>query len=96
MAPCDLRCSTGILGPLLFLAYVIDIADNFVSPVSLFADDCAIIARALTQLTVLPCKETSLDMYSWTPKWQLPSYFSVSERQFASQMKRNHLHMAKA
>jgi len=54
------------------------------------------IARALTWLTVLPCKETSLDMYSWTPKWQLLSYFSVSEKQFASQMKRNHLHMAKA
>ena len=35
------------------------------------------IAWALTRLTVLPCKETSLDMYSWTPEWQLPSYFSV-------------------
>lgn len=96
MAPCDLRCSTGILGPICFLHMSLTLQTTLSHQSGFLRMTVPFIAWALTRLTVLPCKETSLDMYSWTPKWQLPSYFSVSERQFASQMTRNHLHMAKA
>jgi len=60
-----------ILGPLLFLIYIDDIAADLSSKVALFADDC-ILFRSIRSLEDQYLLQQDLDrLVSWSRKWQM-------------------------
>ncbi|XP_072182159.1 uncharacterized protein [Diadema setosum] len=60
-----------VLGPLLFLSFINDIADSIQSPIRLFADDC-LIYRSVTTTEDCIALQKDLDMlHSWATKWQM-------------------------
>ena len=76
------RVSSGVpqgsvLGPLLFLLYINDIAENVTSKLHLFADDC-LLHREI--ITARDCNELQVDLdrlNAWCSKWLLK--FNVSK-----------------
>jgi len=81
-----------ILGPTLFLVYVNDTADNLVSPVRLFADDCAIYRQVSVSADCTTLQGDLSRLYSWIQKWQLPLNPSKCKAICISN-KSNHLYM---
>ena len=65
-----------VLGPLLFLLFVNDLADQLVCPSFLFADDLKLIGNPKTQAT-----QGDLDIiYQWTVTWDLPLNLTKCKR----------------
>ena len=60
-----------VLGPLMFLIYINDIASYMTSTCRLFADDC-IIYRSIESKTDCICLQNDLDHFSqWNNLWQM-------------------------
>ena len=60
-----------ILGPLLFLLYVNDIADNLNSKVALFADDCVLYREVQTKDDQLELQNDLNKIFMWSTKWKM-------------------------
>lgn len=59
-----------VLGPLLFLIYVNDIADNLISLSRLFADDTSLSFSSLSPYTIEDIMNTDLETISaWSKQW---------------------------
>ena len=58
-----------VLGPLLFLLYINDIASGTSSTIKLFADDCVIYRRVTTAADCLALQSDLDKLVSWSDKW---------------------------
>ena len=60
-----------VLGPLLFLLYINDLADNLNSDCRLFADDCTLYRRVTSLHDCAKLQADLSKLYRWTQRWQL-------------------------
>ena len=63
-----------VLGPLLFLLFINDLAEHTSSTVRLFADDCVMYKSVKTILSIQDCEvlQNDLDqLHQWEKRWQL-------------------------
>ena len=60
-----------VLGPLMFLLYINDIADGLSSPLRLFADDCLLYRTINSEEDVIQLQNDLDHLSAWANKWQL-------------------------
>ena len=60
-----------VLGPLLFILYINDIAENTSSTIRLFADDCLVYKNIKSQSDTTTLQEDLNTMANWSKKWQM-------------------------
>lgn len=70
LAPVESAVPQGsVLGPLLFLIYIIDIPDNISSKICLFADDCVIYRKITGASDVATLQSDLNNIYKWWLTW---------------------------
>ena len=60
-----------VLGPLLFLIYIIDLDTNIVSKISKFADDTKLCHRVRNPDDIMELQEDINKLVEWVNKWQM-------------------------
>ena len=60
-----------VLGPLMFLLYINDIADGLSSPLRLFADDCLLYRTINSEEDAIQLQNDLDQLSTWANKWQL-------------------------
>lgn len=60
-----------VLGPLLFLVYINDIASNISSSIRLFADDCVVYRKITCTDDVAELQQDLTRLGEWCSKWQM-------------------------
>ena len=60
-----------ILGPLLFLLYINDIADNLTSKMALFGDDCVLSREVQIREDQLELQNDLTKLIMWSTRWQM-------------------------
>ena len=60
-----------ILGPLLFLLYINDIADSLTSKLALFADDCVLFREVQTREGQLELQKDLTTLSNWSNRWHM-------------------------
>lgn len=79
-----------VLGPLLFLIYINDIAVNLASQIRLFADDCVIYKPITSNSDVISLQLDLNRLTEWCNTWQMEINISKTKHvQFASTIRQN-------
>ena len=60
-----------VLGPLLFLLFINDIADDINSTIRLFADDCLLYREILTPEDSIMMQRDLDTLHQWSERWQM-------------------------
>ncbi len=60
-----------VLGPLLFLLYIIDLGQGGNSTIKLFADDCILLKHINTETDSLTLQQDLDTVVQWSEKWQM-------------------------
>ena len=75
-----------VLGPLVFLLYINDIADDLHSEIRLFADDCILYNIVKSTADCGKLQQDIDQLYRWGNKWQMTFKFIAQKKCYVMNM----------